>query len=237
MMLLRRVMQHVKEQNWLAVGIDLVIVVFGVFIGIEVANWNEARRDREAEAIYLDRLDREINQILPDVDSSRDEIAGGLASLEEVRDFLATGEGVETLGGRHCGALATSHIFSDTIFYPPTIKELIATGRIILIRDDVIRTAILSFDQTNAEMSQLRTDIQIDRRLLARTYPDLIDIGFADWEDATCDFPAMARNQSFQNDFTDNMQRYRAYSSMVKARQSETLASLGAAVTSRGNEP
>ena len=42
-MLLRRIIEHVKAQNWFAVGIDFVIVVVGVFIGIQVANWNDAR--------------------------------------------------------------------------------------------------------------------------------------------------------------------------------------------------
>lgn len=236
-MILRRLSQSLKEQNWVAIWLEFVLLVVGVFLGIEVANWNDARRDREAEAIYLDRLDREIRQILPEVDSSRDEVVETLARIDQVWDFLDTGMGAQALGGKHCAALATSHIFADTIFYPTTIKELIATGRIVLIRDNAIRTAILSFDQTNAEMSQLRTDIQIDRRLLARTYPELINIGFAEWEDATCDFPAMARNPAFRNDFTDNMHRYRAYAFQVKARQSETLTSLGAAVTLRGKVP
>ena len=39
-MILRSVTKHVKEQNWFAVILDLVIVVFGVFIGIQVSNWN-----------------------------------------------------------------------------------------------------------------------------------------------------------------------------------------------------
>lgn len=30
-----------KTQNWFAVGLDFVIVVFGVVIGIQVANWND----------------------------------------------------------------------------------------------------------------------------------------------------------------------------------------------------
>lgn len=42
-MLLRRVMEHVTEQNWTAIGIDFVIVVLGVFIGLQVSNWNDAR--------------------------------------------------------------------------------------------------------------------------------------------------------------------------------------------------
>jgi len=45
-MILRRVTEHVKAQNWLAVGIDFLIVVVGVFIGIQVANWNEGRIER-----------------------------------------------------------------------------------------------------------------------------------------------------------------------------------------------
>lgn len=43
-MLLRRISSHVNEQNWFAVGIDFVIVVVGVFIGIQVSNWNESQR-------------------------------------------------------------------------------------------------------------------------------------------------------------------------------------------------
>lgn len=53
-MLLRRVSQHVKEQNWFAVGIDFFIVILGVFMGIQVANWNEERSEavRERQVLY-----------------------------------------------------------------------------------------------------------------------------------------------------------------------------------------
>ncbi len=226
-MLLRRVMQHVKDQNWTAVVIDFVIVVVGVFIGIQVANWNDARRDREAEALYLNRLHQEITAISQQAEADFESQRVRLERIEEVRTFFATGTGVELLGGDHCGALSQSHIFADTIFYPPTIKELIATGRIVLIRDDAIRTAILSFDQTNEVLRQVRTDIQIDRLLLARKYPQLIVAGLAEWEDASCDFVAMARDQAFLNDFIDNVRRYDAYVTNVTGRQSEVIKSLG----------
>ena len=39
-MLLRRFIEHVRKQEWTAIAIDFVIVVVGVFIGIQVANWN-----------------------------------------------------------------------------------------------------------------------------------------------------------------------------------------------------
>jgi hypothetical protein len=42
-MILRSLTKHVKDQNWFAVGLDFAIVVIGVFIGIQVANWNDER--------------------------------------------------------------------------------------------------------------------------------------------------------------------------------------------------
>ena len=48
-MILRRITEHVKTQNWFAVALDFVIVVAGVFIGIQVSNWNQARADRARE--------------------------------------------------------------------------------------------------------------------------------------------------------------------------------------------
>ncbi|WP_412069188.1 hypothetical protein [Rubrivirga sp. IMCC43871] len=58
-MILRRLTQHVRDQNWTAVAIDFVIVVVGVFIGTQVANWNaerldQQRRDRIADALVTD---------------------------------------------------------------------------------------------------------------------------------------------------------------------------------------
>ena len=55
-MLLRRFIEHVKDQNWSAVDLDFVIVVLGVFIGIQVSNWNDVRRDSALARNYLERL-------------------------------------------------------------------------------------------------------------------------------------------------------------------------------------
>ncbi|MBT8471414.1 MAG: hypothetical protein KJN99_02355, partial [Marinicaulis sp.] len=65
-MLLRRVIQHVKTQNWTAVGLDFVIVVTGVFIGIQLGNWNEARTFKDREVMLLRELRDEAEQNIAD---------------------------------------------------------------------------------------------------------------------------------------------------------------------------
>jgi len=59
-MILTSVTKHVKEQNWFAVFVDFIIVVVGVFIGIQVANWNDTQAFREKEGQLLKELEREI---------------------------------------------------------------------------------------------------------------------------------------------------------------------------------
>lgn len=54
--MLRRVIEHVKKQEWTAVAIDFVIVIVGVFIGIQAASWNEARADQSRARGYLERI-------------------------------------------------------------------------------------------------------------------------------------------------------------------------------------
>ena len=59
-MLLRRLTNNLKEQNWTAIVIEFVLLVVGVFLGIQVANWNEERVERERERLLLVELRGEL---------------------------------------------------------------------------------------------------------------------------------------------------------------------------------
>lgn len=67
-MILRRVVQRLKQQEWTAVVIEIAIVVLGVFIGLQVSNWNEARKDRALEAVYLDRIADDVRSDVVEID-------------------------------------------------------------------------------------------------------------------------------------------------------------------------
>jgi hypothetical protein len=60
--LLRRIIEHVKTQNWTAIALDFVIVVVGVFIGIQVSNWNERLAFEKREQALLRELRSEVAQ-------------------------------------------------------------------------------------------------------------------------------------------------------------------------------
>lgn len=60
-MLLRSITKHVKDQNWFAVATDFFIVVVGVFLGIQVANWNAAQVEKKTTQVALERVKAELS--------------------------------------------------------------------------------------------------------------------------------------------------------------------------------
>ena len=45
-MIFKRAAAKLKAQDWTAIGIELVIVIIGVFIGTQVSNWNNVRLEQ-----------------------------------------------------------------------------------------------------------------------------------------------------------------------------------------------
>ena len=151
-MLLRRINEHFANQNWFAVGLDLLVVVVGILIGLQTDAWMSAKQDRVLEREYIQRLlsdmeesivaQRELMQIFDDSIVSIDYIA----ELQRARSFDGVDEERLVTGLNSVGwvpPLATIMI---------TLRELQSTGNISLIRDVSVRTAIGRFEQSYASV-------------------------------------------------------------------------------------
>ena len=55
-MILSRLKNAIREQNWFAVVLEVCIVIVGVVIGFQISAWGEARADRDLEQTYLHQL-------------------------------------------------------------------------------------------------------------------------------------------------------------------------------------
>ena len=87
-MILRRVIAHFKKQEWTAIALDFLIVVVGVFVGLQVNNWNEARtaekRKDEIIAALVTALDDSItvqeSALIEEIDKGMNAWAAARAS-------------------------------------------------------------------------------------------------------------------------------------------------------------
>jgi hypothetical protein len=150
-MILRRITKHVTEQNWVAIGIDFFIVVIGVFIGIQVSNWNASLSQKERAHSYLERLEYDL--------------ASDLATLKNRREFYT---GVMLYGNRALSyaeaeeqnreanwPIVLAFFQASQIFqyYPndATYAELKSVGDLNLIENPDIRMKLTNYYLTGSE--------------------------------------------------------------------------------------
>jgi len=83
-MLLRRFTHHLKDQNWFAVGLDVIVVIVGIFLGMQVTEWNEQRNNAERETLLVKNIIEDLRLDSQHISQSLNELANQL----EVADKL-----------------------------------------------------------------------------------------------------------------------------------------------------
>jgi hypothetical protein len=232
-MLLRRLNQHIKNQNWFAVGLDLLIVVFGVFIGLQVQQWTNDQERKQREVKYLGRLHEEVirtNELREEVVALRIKT---LKDLEAAHGFLF-GEGEsEGLLPSSCLAFAMATVMTKVTADLPTVAELLSAGQLDTLGSADVRSSVVRLIQVTDRGNDALDGITRGVTPLYQRYPDLIQLsGGADLSaptfevyDPECNGAAMRENRSFLNDFVDLRLRYGAAVAIIET-ESEELGRL-----------
>src|SRR5262245_20033097 len=143
-MRLRRLIEHVQAQNWTAVVLDFLIVVAGVFVGVQVNEWWSARLDARKELTYLVELKQDFRQVTNELDSDTkryEDIAVAMAALLEESRRDQPKMSVAELN-RNCSRLLS---MVGTSIVSDTYTNLTGSGDLSLIRSQELRNALASF--------------------------------------------------------------------------------------------
>ena len=92
-MILRRVIVHFRNQEWTAIGIDFLIVVVGVFLGIQVSNWNATQVEHARERLLLGELRTELAESIDQLNIKQNAFDQVGRSGERSVAFLDAGDG------------------------------------------------------------------------------------------------------------------------------------------------
>ena len=144
-MLLRRIKQHVASENWFAVFVDFVIVVVGVYVGIEVSNWNEARQEDARAAEYLERIRVDLVNDRAAA-SNRQKFWTAVIDYGEVAIRHAeTGELYQDSVGQTVLAYFQASQVDPYASVSTTYDEMKAAGELGLIRDAELRANLANY--------------------------------------------------------------------------------------------
>lgn len=149
-MILRRITRALAEQNWAAIAIEFVLLVAGVFFGIQVSNWNESRHEaRQAQ----DNLERIRIDILADIAA----LERRLVFWKQVSDYghaaIDYAETGELADGSAWQTLLSFYQASQLFPYTPqdtTYQELRSAGQLSLFESADLRTALAGYYVTGA---------------------------------------------------------------------------------------
>ena len=132
-MILRRVVEHLKHLHWTTIAIDLLIVVIGVFIGMQASILNQQRATDEQSAVSTARLKADL----------REEDWGYRFLIAYNREVLANAD--QAVGALDGTAPLPDEVllvsayratqYRNWLRRRATYDELVSTGAIGLIRD------------------------------------------------------------------------------------------------------
>ena len=144
-MLLRRITHHVVNENWFAVFVDFVIVVVGVYVGIEVSNWNEARQEDARAQYFLERIGHDLTNDRAQATSKQqfwgDVVEYGQAAIAHAeKGELYKGSTRQTVLAYYQASQVNPYAAVSTAY-----DELRTAGELSLIRNPALRTRLAEY--------------------------------------------------------------------------------------------
>ena len=235
-MILRRLTTALRKQDWFTVVIETLIVVLGVFLGLQVNNWNAARVERNSEQVLLLRLQEETRSLL---DTQKEELAaqsprmGLLTDANSVMFSLAPSR---PLTNDECWALVVSHWLPSPTEELSSLDELISSGRFDLISNPSVKAALRDYAVVKERSRGARAEAVSELFRLHTRHPDAVwlEVGRAEDTDYfpptapldsegmkwryRCDIDQIRGNTAFLSEYSDNAARLNSYLRRYKER-------------------
>lgn len=234
-MILQRLSAAIRRQDWFQVIIEVLIVIVGIFIGLQVQAWYEARGDRELEAKYLTQMYEEVVDIEERYKDSIPRVAGRRDIMQGILDDYRENDEFSEFTHAQCNAIIVSHIHVNFIPALTTISELQSTGRSQVIQSEEINRLMVLHKNNEDFSDKFIANLKADGIPFAIKYPGLFDVSIpvttssgipldADVNNR-CFLPTDDKKIDYKNSLVFNTGRYTSYTATL-ARQFNSLANL-----------
>lgn len=201
-MILQRMAQSIRRQDWFAVAIEFVIVVSGIFVGLQVTEWNEQRQLRERELNYLERLAEDLAAMQAEFGEIM-ERGGGRheATLRAFRALEACDAALSEPGDFEV-ALAGYQNHRTAVIIERTYQEMVASGALASMADQQISGEIASLFGALVNYKAFVENVRISLPEIDRVLWKTVDLSYGLDNRAALrdfDFDTACRNRELRN--------------------------------------
>jgi hypothetical protein len=171
-MVIARIREHVVTFNWFAVGVDLMVVAFGVFLGTQANNWNQARIERAAAASYR-------QEIIADLVENERDLAARQRYAEAVRRHgMAALAAIETAQAPRGEQFLVDAYQASQVWARPLIRmafdEMTGAGLSRSMGDQATRSRLTSYYTQIKQFDITATSTTAYRDRLRRALPNAV---------------------------------------------------------------
>ena len=148
--------QRTRQYIYYAIG-EILLVVFGILIALQINNWNEGRKLIHEEEFIIQELINEFDKNLTLIQRDYRGNKGTLGATNDLMEMFLVE--TEDLSINHLDSLLVT-ILMNTSFDPSTgvVEEIISTGRLSVLRDDSLRYLITQWPSVLQDQQE---DIEI----------------------------------------------------------------------------
>lgn len=165
----RHIRQHLVSENKFskyllyAIG-EIILVVIGILIALQINNSNEASKARKQELHYLKNLKTDLELNIAELDSY---IAIRNSSIESANKVIAYFEG-EPLTDLEDFAFHTTNVYIWQKFTQQdnTFQELVNSGNLALISSDSIKNGLLNLQALYIKLKNEEAHFRYDAEVL-----------------------------------------------------------------------
>lgn len=138
-MLLGRLRGHLADQNWLAVTVDMTVVLVSILLAFQIDRWAEDRRDQHLEVDYLLRLKEDLQMEIGQMDTALGYVGDRIQAVRLLEKLVkdSSNEGISYASLPWAIETATWRSFPQIASF--VYRELQSTGNLALIQAESLR--------------------------------------------------------------------------------------------------
>lgn len=160
-MILQRIGNSLRERDWFTVVLEIVIVVVGIFIGLQVDDWNEARKNASQERFYLALIETDITNMLAELSQYNADARGRFDTMSAAVNALAACDTGDEAKAAVKFALENYQIAPPPTYLGATYDEMVSTGALARIDDINLKQSIAYTFSQLARLNQRYADIRV----------------------------------------------------------------------------
>jgi hypothetical protein len=187
-MLIGRISHKLRDHNWLAVCVDVAVVIVSILVAFQIDRWAETRRNEHLETEYLLRLQEDLQMELRRMDLALQYANDRIRAVRLLDHALTEGSETGDPALSLPWAIETAAWRSFPQITAFVYRELQNTGNLTLVRSEPLRRALADHYQELQHDAQIGLDLSAQHEFERQTagiltIEELVAVENASWGD------------------------------------------------------